>query len=87
MIFMSLSTYSKVTLDEHGNLYIADSANSRIRFVWLSHCNSNCGKIFTIAGGGEGNPRLGWLQATNAHIGFPEAISMDSRGRLYMSSR
>ena len=72
-----LSNPSGIALDSAGNLYIADSFNGRIRKV------SN-GLINTVAGGGasglgdNGSP-------TNAQLGNPTAIAVDSHGILYIA--
>jgi len=63
--------------DDTGNLYIADSFNSRIRMV------SPSGIITTIAGnGGSGYSGDGGL-ATNARFGQLSGLAIDSRGNLY----
>ena len=65
-------------VDSAGNLYIADTLNSRIRVV------SN-GIINTIAGTdfpgylGDGGP------ATQAALNFPRAVAVDASGNVYIS--
>jgi len=66
-----------------GNLYIADTGNSRIRMVDFS---SGDGIITTVAGvsaygtfSGDGGP------ATEADLNGPNAIALDSLGNLYIS--
>ncbi|WP_435285818.1 RICIN domain-containing protein [Streptomyces bacillaris] len=69
-----------VTVDDEGNLYIADRGNHRIRKVAAAD-----GKISTIAGtgsasfGGDGGP------ATSAQLNNPFATVLDSTGALYIS--
>ncbi|MDX2043330.1 MAG: BACON domain-containing carbohydrate-binding protein [Acidobacteriota bacterium] len=71
-----------VTLDNNGNLVIADSNNHRIRRI-----NSADGKISTIAGSGtqgfagDGGP------ATDARVSIPAGVVFDSTGNLYFADR
>src|SRR5262249_47608383 len=74
-----LSGPGGVAVDSSGNLYIADSINTRIRKVTTD------GKINTIAGtaergfSGDGGP------ATAAQFGLPVRIMLDSAGNLYIA--
>jgi len=67
------------TTDSHGNLYIADTYNQRIRKVDTS------GTITTVAGdgiagfGGDGG------KATSAELNFPQDVAVDATGTLYIS--
>ena len=69
-----------VTVDKHGNVYICDTENNRIRKIDAT------GVITTIAGtgvagtGGDGGP------ATAAEIIRPLKISVDTSGNTYFSS-
>jgi sugar lactone lactonase YvrE len=68
-----------LALDSAGNLYIADSGNSKVRRV------SSGGTITTFAGtgtagaGGDGGP------ATAAELDYPSGLALDSSGRLYIA--
>ena len=69
-----------VALDPAGNLYIADTYNSRVRKVAAA-----TGIITTIAGngiqgyGGDGGP------AINAELWSPWAVTLDTSGNLYFA--
>ena len=69
---------SCVIVDSAGNLYIADSANNRIREI-------SGGVINTVAGNGtpgfsgEGGP------ATSAQLYAPSGVAVDTAGNLYIS--
>ena len=68
------------TVDAAGNLYIADTANNRIRKV-----DATTGIISTVAGnghfgyGGDGGP------ATSAEIAYPYGVTADAAGNLYIA--
>jgi uncharacterized protein (TIGR03437 family) len=68
-----------LAVDFNGNLYIADTANFRVRVV------NRAGLISTFAGvgvagfSGDGGP------AVNAAIGSPAGLAVDETGNLYIS--
>lgn len=74
-----LNDPTSVAVDTCGNLYIADSRNSRIRIVTTG------GIINTIAGGngagysGDGGPAL------SAQLSFPSGLAVDSKGNVYVA--
>ena len=69
-----------VTVNSHGNIYIADTYNNRIREVVKS-----TGLIGTVAGDGEpGFGGDGGL-ATSARLYLPEGVTFDDLGNLYIS--
>jgi uncharacterized protein (TIGR03437 family) len=74
-----LNMPANIVLDNVGNLYIADSANNRVRKVSAS------GVITTVAGtgvagySGDGGP------ATSAMFNGPEGLSADSDGNVYIA--
>ena len=72
---------SGVALDAAGNLYIADTANRRIRKV------DSAGVITMVAGGGPNDLRdLGdGGPAVGAHLNFPRAVALDAAGNLYIA--
>ncbi|MEO8052551.1 MAG: hypothetical protein ABI833_19250 [Acidobacteriota bacterium] len=78
-----LSSPSGVAVDSAGNLYIADTRNSRIRKV------SN-GVITTVAGTGAGGFGSGGFSGDNgpaisAQLNFPSGVAVDAAGNLYIA--
>ena len=70
---------SSIATDSAGNLFIADSANLRIRRV------APDGTITTVAGNGlSGRPGDGG-PATNAVLGVPDGVAVDSAGNFYIA--
>jgi uncharacterized protein (TIGR03437 family) len=67
-----------VAVDSAGNLYIADSANSRLRKV-------TNGVITTIAGTGTGGSGGDGGPATSASLDSPCGVAVDSAGNLYVA--
>ncbi len=72
-----------ITLDNVGNLYIADTGNRKIRKVDTS------GIIMTIAGTGDGglyyDPSDEGVPATEASLYFPQGVALDSLGNIYIA--
>ncbi len=70
-----------ITVDNTGNVYIADWKNNRIRVINTS------GIINTVVGNGT----LGYSgdggQATAAQLRFPTGIKVDAAGELYVTDR
>ncbi len=72
-----LNSPSGVAVDTAGNIYIADSANHRIRKV------STAGTITTAAGGGSSS--LGDNgPATSASLSFPRDVAVNTAGNLFI---
>ncbi len=67
-----------VIVDDAGNVYIADSANHRIRMVDTS------GIIRTIAGTGVAGYNGDGIRATNARLQNPKSVALRN-GELYIS--
>src|SRR5579859_7082730 len=86
-----------VETDAAGNIYIADSFDDRIRVVNMQTTTINVfgmqiapGNIATIAGNGNpcANPTTACgdgLVATSANLNFPQSITFDSSGNLYIA--
>jgi sugar lactone lactonase YvrE len=76
-----------ITVDANGNLYIADTANQRIRRV-----DAITNIITTVAGDGTLNPSGNGsgtfsgdgLAAINAGLSLPYAVAFDSAGNMYI---
>lgn len=75
-----LNAPSAVALDSAGNLYIADTANNRIRKV-----NFATNIISTVAGTGGTTFSGDGLPATDASISAPRGIVFDAAGNLYIA--
>ncbi len=75
----SLRSPERISLDDEGNLYIADRRNYRIRKV------DSSGTISTVAGNGtrgfsgDGGP------ATEANLNDPRGVSADGLGNIYIA--
>jgi sugar lactone lactonase YvrE len=67
-----------VAVDAAGNLFIADSGNSRIRKVGTN------GIITTVAGNGTGYSGDGGA-ATNAGLYGPDGVTVDATGNLFIA--
>ncbi len=68
-----------VALDAAGNLYIADTANNRVRKV------SPSGAISTVAGNGSFSSAGDGGPATAAAFNTPSSVAVDGAGNLYIS--
>jgi uncharacterized protein (TIGR03437 family) len=81
----TLGAPGDVAVDSSGNVYIADTGNSRVRRV------APDGTITTVAGSGKSSDPTGFTgdggQATAAIIGEPAGIALDSAGNLYIADR
>jgi len=76
----SLHNPTDITIDSHGNMYIADYKNNRIRKV-----NLGTGIITTLAGNGSPGYSGDAGQAANAELNLPNGVAVDHRGNLYVA--
>ena len=67
-----------IAVDSAGNLYIADEGNHRVRRV-------SDGVITTVAGNGTQGLSGDNGPATNAQLGSPTGVAVDSAGNLYIA--
>ncbi len=74
----SLNLPSGVAFDSGGNLYIADSANNRIRKL-------TAGVLTTVAGSGNPGFSGDGASALNASFNDPRSVAVDSAGSLYIA--
>jgi sugar lactone lactonase YvrE len=77
---LSLSYPASAATDSTGNVYIADSANNRIRKVDIAS-----GLISTIAGNGTAAFGGDGAAATSASLNNPTGITIDSADNLYVA--
>jgi sugar lactone lactonase YvrE len=76
----TLSFPNDVVVDSNGNLYIADTGNSRIRKV-----AAGTGVITTVAGGNGDAYRGDGGLATSASLFEPFGVTVDSIGNVYIA--
>jgi hypothetical protein len=77
-----LSEAYGVAVDSAGNIYIADTANHRVRKVTKA-----TGLIDTIAGNGTPGFSGDNGQATSARLNFPLSVAVDAAGNVYISDQ
>lgn len=68
-----------ITLDAQGNLFIADSENSRIRKVTTN------GIISTVAGNGNADFSGDGGAATDAALYVPQGVAVDAQGNIFIA--
>ena len=74
-----LGFVSGLTVDDSGNLYIADLEHHRVRRVDAE------GIISTVAGDGRGGYNGDGIPATEAHLLHPRGLAVDRSGNLYIA--
>jgi uncharacterized protein (TIGR03437 family) len=74
-----LTAPAGLAVDSGGNLYIADSLNSRVRKVTPS------GSISTVAGNGNAGFGGDNGSATGAQLNTPVSVAVDAAGNLYIA--
>ncbi len=94
---VALNLPNAVAVDAAGNIYIADSADHRIRAVnettkaiTIAGVVIQPGNIATIAGNGNicsspTSPCGDTGAATSAQLNFPEGVAVDSNGNIYIA--
>jgi gliding motility-associated-like protein len=78
LINAQFGSISGITIDNAGNMYIADYGNHVIRKV------NNAGIITTIAGNGSAGFSGDNGPATSAQLGSPYAVVFDNAGNMYI---
>ena len=76
----SLNWPMGVAVDTHGNLFIADTNNFRIRRV-----DALSGNISTVAGNGSAGFSGDGGPATAASLTFPSGVAVDGHGNLFIA--
>jgi sugar lactone lactonase YvrE len=75
-----LSSPSALAVDRAGNLYIADTGNSRVRMVAAA-----TGVISTVAGDGEARWAGDGGPAATASLNHPGGVALDRDGTIYVA--
>lgn len=76
-----LNSPGALAVDSFDNLYIADTANHRVRVV------SKAGVILTAAGTGRTEFSNDNILATQANLSLPSGLAIDTQNRIFVSER
>ena len=76
----ALNEPAALAVDEHGNLYIADQSNNRVRKV-----DPRTGFIMTVAGTGETGYTGDGMPAVEAGLSGPSGLALGPDGDLYIA--
>jgi sugar lactone lactonase YvrE len=76
----TLNAPGDVAVDSHGNLFIADTGNARVRKV-----DASSGIITTLAGGGSVTAGSDGGAATLARLVSPAGLALDGNGNVFFS--
>jgi hypothetical protein len=87
-----VSSPEGVSVDASGSIYIADSGNSRIRFVPKTSGqyfgqSMTANYIYTIAGNGTAGYLADDVAATGTRINLATNVRLDERGNLYIADK
>ncbi len=78
-IAAELDSPQTVAVDSHGNVFVADAHNHRVRRL-----DGRTGIISTVAGGGTGKLTDPHASATSVALILPVAVAMDAAGDLFV---
>ncbi len=74
-----LSNPAFITIDNHGNIYIPDMGNARVRKINTSGIITTIAGNGTVGFSGDGGP------ATAAELRSPQGVVLDSMGNIYIN--
>src|SRR5579883_3165522 len=75
----ALSTVDGIAIDASGNVYLADTLNSRVRIV------TKDGNISTFAGNGSRGYSGDGGPAVNAQLYYPSGVAVDKNGNVFIA--